>query len=110
MHSRNAPLLDDADQFIPVPVAHTPARTDSIAFGSDHEWSALWRRTRGGSLHQGGPTAEAGILSDDGLRLLQLEISLGLAERTLPWGASLARATAVGLIVWGTVATAMAVR
>jgi predicted metal-binding membrane protein len=33
-----------------------------------------------------------------------------LAERTLPWGASLARATAVGLIVWGTVATAMAVR
>jgi hypothetical protein len=33
-----------------------------------------------------------------------------LAERTVPWGASPARATAVGLIVWGTVATAMAVR
>jgi predicted metal-binding membrane protein len=32
-----------------------------------------------------------------------------LAEKTLPWGARLARVTAVGLIGWGSVAIAMAV-
>jgi predicted metal-binding membrane protein len=35
---------------------------------------------------------------------------LVLAEKTRPWGVRLARVTAVGLIGWGSVAIAMAVR
>src|SRR5580700_4767619 len=84
VHARNAPLLEDADQFIPVPIAHSPARTDSVAFRSDRVGRALWRRARGGSLHQGGPTAETGILGDDSLGFLQFEVSLGLAGGALP--------------------------
>src|SRR5215472_7953879 len=84
VHARNASLLENDDQFIPFPIAHSPARTDSVAFRGDHVWRALWRRARGGSLHQGGPAAETGILSDNSLGFLQLQVSLGLAGGALP--------------------------